>query len=441
VAFQTANVAVAGRATAFGIDTELEARQSRLSVAAGVRWLSVRESWRTWAGGSAAFASVFWFLRQPVTVLRHISGSSYQYSLAPARILATGSHALYSLTLQAGVLNSYLGGTAASAGDGVSWDRPPIEALLLVPLSGFSLQTSHLIFTLITLACVAAAAWLLFHDVLPRTYSRKLRAVITGVTVCSVPAAAGLWGMFAPMLLLPAVAAFIFSERKKNLAAGLCLGVILLMRPQLVWALPILALGARQWRLLAGLCAGGVGLVVSTVLILGPAHVMDWPAAMLQADVQGSQIYTFGIPGWIGYTLSSPASAYISFAVLVVLVGMGAWRYGAKLASHPGLLVAGGLALSLATSPHVMVWNFVLLALPLCVWARSHPQLAVVTALVIDLIQILTFGDYGPPIQYWIAVVPLAVLAALWVPGVFSRRTAETVSQGRQVAVRLIPEP
>jgi Glycosyltransferase family 87 len=368
---------------------------------------------RTWILRLIAGTSAVWFVVQPVRVLRHITGSWYLYSITAARILASGSQQLYSATLQAKTLSAYLG-SSVSAADIVPFERPPIEALLLLPLAGFDLHTSHLIFSIVSLGFVAAASWLLFHCILPLRFSRSFRAMIVGVTVCSVSAATGLWGDESPLLLLPAAGSFILSEREKNFSAGLCLGVILLMRPQLVWLLPILAIGARQWRLFAGLLLGGVVLLASSLLILGPAHFMEWPSALFHADVQNQQVFTFGIPGWIGYTFSSPDAAYVSFGLLAAAAVAVAWRFGSRLAQRPELMIAGGLAASLATALHVEPWNFILLAMPLSVWARTHPYGAVLTVLGMDAVQILTFGQYGPPVEYLLALGPVAVAAGLW---------------------------
>jgi len=375
---------------------------------------TVRNRIVAWAGGLAAAGSTGWFLLQPIRVLRHITDSWYLYSITAARILASGSHALYSSALQAKTLSAYLG-TTVSATDIVPFERPPVEALMLVPLAGFDLHTSHLIFSVISLCFSALAAWLLFHNVLPQTYSRSFRAVIVGITLCTVPAAMGLWGDESPLFPALAVGALILAEKKRLFGAGLCLGAILLLRPQLVWLLPVLALGARQWRLFGGLCVGAAVLVLTTVLILGPSHVADWTNSMFQADVQGSQVYTFGLPGWIGYTLSSPTAAYVAFGVAVVGGVLAALFYGRRLAKRPDLLVAGGLAASLATALHIEPWNLILLAMPLCVLARSRPNLAILIAIGMDVVQILTFGQYGPPIEYWLALAPVAVAMGLWV--------------------------
>jgi len=298
----------------------------------------------------------------------------------------------------------------------------------MTPLAKLEVHVGQLIFLLLSLLCVSVAGWLLFRYVLARIERRLLRATIVGIAICTLSAAGGLWGNVAPMFLLPLVGALIFAERGQMLRAGLCTGAIGLLRPQLIWLIPVFAIGARQWRMVAGMAAGGVVLALSTLLILG-RDFMDWPRSVLPADVAGNNSFTFGLPGWLGYTFSSTTLAWVSCLVMVIAVAAFAWRYGGALSERPDLVLAIGICLSLVVSPHVETWYYILLALPLCVLARTHPHCAIIAALWLDAVQFSTLGydgDYGPPIQYWMILAPILVSTRLWYTN--NRRARHTLS-------------
>ena len=81
--------------------------------------------------GLAAGLAVY-FVVQPIRVLRHISSSWYFYSMAASKIFAAGSHAIYSATAQTQVLSAYSGFPVAN-NEVTQYDRPPIEAWILMP--------------------------------------------------------------------------------------------------------------------------------------------------------------------------------------------------------------------------------------------------------------------------------------------------------------------
>jgi hypothetical protein len=78
------------------------------------------------------------------------------------------------------------------------------------------------------------------------------------------------------------------------------------------------------------------------------------------------------------------------------------------------LIVALGLALSLATAPHVETWDFILLAVPLCVWARAQPYPALTACVLLDAIELITHGQADPLILYMIVLIPFGVAAGVW---------------------------
>jgi hypothetical protein len=361
---------------------------------------------------AALYAAVVavWFLLQPIRALRHPTAGVYIDSVAVARILASGSRAIYSPALQQQTASAYLH-TPLPPSDLINFEHPPLEALLLVPISHFSIHISYLIFTAVSLCLVGIAVWLLFSYVLPQHWSRSTKIVVAVVSICSLPAASGLWGDWSPLLLLPAVGAVVLSQKRK-FAAGLCLGV-LLIRPQLVWLLPILLLASQQWRMVAGMALGGLFWVVSTFLILGPGHVMDFPNAVWQADVSGSNGYSLGIPGALSAAFNSSTWEFVTLGLLVLVTMFIALRLRSALAGNIWLTLAIGVCLSMANAPHIEPWDFILLAMPICLWARNNPYRAILTSAALNLGQILTFNDIEGPVQHLIMLVPIAVAAGL----------------------------
>jgi Glycosyltransferase family 87 len=373
------------------------------------RDLRERIRWQSGAGLGLALASAAWFLAQPFRALRHLDSALWD-PIAAARILGTGSRCIYSCEQTANDQASAFLHITLPPGTTQFLEPPPV-AFILQPLSGLDAHVTLAIFMTFSIACVAGAGWLLYRHFLPGMgAAARLTVVVLALT--SLPATNGLrLGQWGPVLILPAVGAALLLRRDRRLLAGLCLS-ILLLKPQLIWMLPAILLVARQWRVLAGLTLGGAGWLAGSILILGFGRIMDWPNALL--SVGGQTPDTNGLPGLVAYVTSSATAGTWCWAALGVATAAAIWIYRERLRERSDLLIGLGVAISLATAPHVFWYDYTLLALPLCLWARRSSGLVIATIALVDLIQIPVGPATDGFLEHLVIIGPVAATFGLW---------------------------
>lgn len=346
-----------------------------------------------------------WVLAQAVRGWRGIQLGHYRANIAATRILLSGSHNIYSLPAQQTAANEYF---QTRLSDIEQFVHPPQVAWILIPLARMDPRVGYAVFLAFLVACLLAAGVLLYRYVLPRQLGAPARTIVVGATVfSSVVGWAFWWGEWDTALLLAATAALVLAQRGKSLQSGLLLS-LLLVKPNLVWLLPIVLIGARQWRMTLGFVIGGSAWIVSVGLILGFNNLGAWPAA--SAGVWEAVLASVSITGTVAFIFSSQLVAFI-LTIIFALIAIGAsWRYGKQLSTQPDVAIAIGLAASLLTTPYIFEYDLTLLVLPLCVWARSNVKAALAVTVGLSVAHLLvTVGlDW-----HWDVLAPLATLAGL----------------------------
>ena len=201
--------------------------------------------------------------------------------------------------------------------------------------------------------------------------------------------------------------------------AGVALSVALI-KPQLVWLVPLVLLARRSWAALGGFAAGGAALVVASLAVLGVDAWRDWLRALtspLYRDevVAGQTEKNTSINGLVEHLVPGqgwPATALwaVGFAVVAALT----LRHRAVLRDVPlpVLLVTAVPLVTVLLSPHAMVYDLVLV-LPAVAWLLGHRSGPTVRGLV-AVGYVLLF--LSPLLQIVAREVPaVTVLAAPWV--------------------------
>jgi hypothetical protein len=306
--------------------------------------------------------------------------------LTGARVLQADPSCLYCPAAQASTQAAILG-YVPSAGFPQPYVNPPLTALLLRPLAGFPLATG-MAFFLLALVVALAAALKLGASLLPAGWSARSRLVVVAVFALSVPAATALMlAQWAPLLLLAALGALVALRRGRPLLAGVLLAA-LVVKPQTVWlVVPLLAV-AGSWRVLLGFGAGALGWLVSGLLLVGPAQMLQWPQLVLGRQT-GEAHRTVGLPGAVAEWLGRDPVAFPIAVVLACVVVGAAWGLRGRLPSggreRAEAAVAAGIALSLLCAPHVFPNDLMLLAVTAVVWAPLAPRAAVAAGLAFSL--------------------------------------------------------
>ncbi len=319
-----------------------------------------------------------------VWLVERLSGST---SLLPdfvarwtaGRILASGhAAALYSIREQAAI-QSHLGVR------GLSWFvSPPHEAVLLRPLGYLGYDVAAVIWSLASIAMLAAS-FVLFRgafDKGPRVgWGRSLVLACASQPLLELVGG----GQDTAMVLLGFMMAYRALRRERPLLAGIALSVGL-VKPQLMVLAPVYFLARREGRVLLGL---GMGAATAFVVGLGAGGLPAWvrwgqavTSPTFQQSVGTGQAWK-STTVWSLATALVPAQLRVAglvmaglVAALLVGIALRAWtRRGTELA---GLLVSVPLT-SVLVAPHAMVYDLVLV-IPGCVvlvTTRATPEVRV----------------------------------------------------------------
>jgi hypothetical protein len=169
------------------------------------------------------------------------------------------------------------------------------------------------------------------------------------------------------MLTASAFAAGLVWLDRKPALAGTCLGM-LICKPHLAVAVPLILLCGRRWCALAAFIAASASLLAASVLLFG---VSTWAAFLHSAPfvikdfIVSSTVYqsrmasVFGAMRLLGDGL--PVSYAVHSATLLTVLAIVAWLRPASGASSVALMAAAGLLLP----PYVFDYDLACLAVPL----------------------------------------------------------------------------
>jgi hypothetical protein len=198
--------------------------------------------------------------------------------------------------------------------------------------------------------------------------------------VFSLEAGTGiLLGQSDGLMLLAATLAIEALHRGRPVIAGLLL-VPLLLKPQLVWLVPPVLIVARQWRMLCPLAAGAVVVLLGSIAVAGPGHLLDAIGLVTAPAYAHLDLQSNSIPALIARPLASNPAAWVAALSLAVLavVTMVVLRDVFRRNVVPALAI--GLGLSVVLSPHLGDYSLMLLAIPVATLAPRAPALALVLA-------------------------------------------------------------
>jgi alpha-1,2-mannosyltransferase len=336
-------------------------------------------------------------------------GSAVDYlAIASAgRVVHGGSACVYCPGALAAAQAQLLGYTPAASGTfPIPFVNPALMAWLIQPLALLPLQTGTDIFVTLNIVAMALAAAMLARRAAPRL-GAPLAASLVVIAVFSTGI---LLGQSDGLMLLAATLAIEALTRGRPVIAGLLL-VPLLLKPQLVWLVPPALVVARQWRMLAALAAGAVVVLVGSVAVAGPAHLMDavglvTAPAYAHLDLQGNSI-----PALAARPLASNAAAWAAALTLaaVAVLAMVVLRDTLRRNVVPSVAIAIGL--SVVLSPHLGDYSLMLLAVPVAVLAPRAPGVTV--ALVAAYTAASLFNPLTSLNESTVAVVLVAGLVAV----------------------------
>src|SRR5579864_3392147 len=340
--------------------------------------VSAPSRWR-WVIGVAAVCAVYLMVRSLADLHTAFGGGSAVDYLAIAsagRVVHGGSSCVYCAGSLAAAQSQLLGYTpASSSAFPVPFVNPALMAWLIQPLALLPLQTGTDGFVAANVVAMALAATILARRASPRL-GGPLAAGVMVIMVFSLEAGTGiLLGQSDGLMLLAATLAIEALARGRPVIAGLLL-VPLLLKPQLVWLVPPVLMVARQWRMLGALAAGAAVVVVGSIAVAGPGHLLDAVGLVTAPSYAHLDLQGNAIPALVARPLASNAAAWATALGLAAGAVVAMVMLRDALRRNPVPAVAIGVGLSVVLSPHLGDYSLMLLAIPVAVLAPRAPALA-----------------------------------------------------------------
>jgi Glycosyltransferase family 87 len=274
--------------------------------------------------------------------------------------------------------------------------NPPIMAWVALPLSFLPFQVAHLIWTLILLAALVGAWWLLR----PEGEGPRIFWLLGFLALFPAAFSIGI-GQPQALVLLAMALAVRLHERGHEGWAGAVLAAVWL-KPQLAFLLPVGLIAARQWRMLLGLAVAGGLLAVAQLVALGPSGVEQYLRVLQVASGWDLQ-RRLSLAGLV------PGPLFLVLRVIVVLLLLVA-SAGDRKRDHA--LVAAPVA-SLLVTPYSGFQDLAVLVGAAWIWMRQSPDLSLRVWLLVGWVAAeftLVWGPW-PVVGYELAwMVLLAVL-------------------------------
>ena len=236
--------------------------------------------------------------------------------------------------------------------------NPPVMAWLVVPFTFLPFQTGHVLWTVVLLAALVGAWWLL------RPQGRAPQVFWLLGFLALFPAAFSI-GIGQPhaLILLALAIAVRLRERGFEGWAGAVLAVLWL-KPQLAFLLPLGLIAARQWRMLLGLGVAGGLLGILQLVAIGPHGVAQYVADLQVAstwDLQRRLSLAGLVPGPLFLMLR------------VVIVGLLLVAAAGDRPRRNYVLVAAPLA-SLLVTPYSGFQDLAMLVGAAWIWLRESSE-------------------------------------------------------------------
>jgi len=286
-------------------------------------------------------------------------------------LLADGHAAsLYDPALQEALQREAVSGL----GDGLSWFvAPPFVAVLYLPLGAIPFAVAACVFTVLSLA----ALYLVGRILVPAV--RRDPDLPVGLFMVAVAASPAVFeavgaGQNSPFLLLLWVLALLQLSAGRDATAG-ALFALTLFKPHLVLLIPIWFVVRRKWRALGAFGVGAAALFAVPLTFL-PSHVLGAWRTALTSDTFGQHVQVDQT--WKMESLSALLTDVTGWpridAVVLAAGALGLAWWLAKLRPDPLRDLAVVAAVTVASAPHVMLYDAVLLIIPF-VWLAGERRL------------------------------------------------------------------
>ena len=248
-----------------------------------------------------------------------------------------------------------------------NWPYPPTYLVVALPTSLIPYRWSLLIWLTATLTAYCLVIW----AIVPDPDALWIALAFPGT---ALNALAGQNGFLTTALF----GAGLLLLRKKPLRAGVMFG-LLTFKPQLGLLVPLVLIATRRWRAIAAAAFTAIAFAAVSLMMFG---VQTW-AAFLKSLQGSSRQLNIGQMGWgkiqsvygglrlLGFGSGPAYSVQLIAALVCATIAVIVWRARrVPFAIKAAVLVTAGLL----STPYVVDYDFVLLALPIAWMARDGAQ-------------------------------------------------------------------
>jgi hypothetical protein len=265
---------------------------------------------------------------------------------------------------------------------------PPPAAWMVVPIAWLPISTGFLIWTLISLAAFAAAAWLTCPG------PRLVRVTLLLISLALWPVHYQFWlGQWTAATLGVLAVSWWLLDRQRFVWAGIVLAMAFCLKPQDCLLVPVALLVSGRWRPVAAFAVTGSLIAALAAASLGPAGIASWlsDVGLVRAD-------PFNAP--VTYSLifgGGPIATALELALGLAALGL-AWYRRDRL----DLVVALGVAGTIASATYLHEDDVAMLVLPAWILLRARPSVPQRVWLLagVAAAQLLSIG-LAVPILLW----------------------------------------
>jgi hypothetical protein len=275
---------------------------------------------------------------------------------------------------------------------------PPPAAWMVVPIAWLPLTLGYLVWTLLSLAAFAGAAWLVIPG------SRLARVTVLLVSLALWPVHYQFWlGQWVVATLALLALSWWLLERDRWVAAGVLLALSLCFKTQDVLLVPLALLVSGRWKPVAVAAATGGVIGSISLLSLGPSGVSSWLniASQIHADAYQAPMTYSSLLG------RGPITTGVELSLGAVALAL-AWYRRDRL----DLVFALGIAGSTASAVYLHEDDIAILVLAAWIVLRSQPSVPQRIWLLVGIVaaQFLAIGLPVPMLLWepaWIALLGL----------------------------------
>lgn len=314
--------------------------------------------------------------------------------------------------------------------------NPPAFALVVAPLTTMAWQTAWIVWTVLSLAALVVAV---------RVLSAQRALLVAGTVALTLPGLIAITsGQSTFFWLLIVAGVFALLRRGSRVAAGALAGLLILKPPLLIgfglWWL----MDRRMHRTLLAAVSSAAAIVIASTPFVGRAW-LEYPFSLIRfADLHqtsDAQVWQFSPWGFFDPLVPGyPGVARLAGILAAILGAIAFLAFYRRHRDEWPLLFAASIITTLWISPHVLVYDWVLLVAALAILWRARPESAkawraAAVALVFAASSSLLVANLMRDTLGWVIqfAVPTLALVAWYIA--HQLRSAEPVSDEEPPAV------